>query len=204
MQHSTFNFIGDVASFFKLCSKRNARLTTAIKARAIKSAINGDCSNHVKLTRWTEKHSSVLAVSELYDSILLELSDLPEEPSESRRKAISLYSVMTSCKFCIALCILEHVMAHKSNLSQLLQKVDIDLRTAVDCVNNLQSLLKSYRDVGNNDTYDENYQKAGDVASFSMLATGITALGETDAFLCRDTWKLLSALKQKPIYRGCR
>ena len=37
-----------------------------------------------------------------------------------------------------------------------------------------------------------------------MLATGKTTLGETDAILCRDTLKLLSALKQKPIYGGCR
>ena len=56
-------------------------------------------------------------------------------------------------------------MAHTSILSQLLQKVDIDLRTAVDCVNNLQSLMKSCRDVSNNDTYDEVYQKAADMVS---------------------------------------
>ena len=65
-------------------------------------------------TRWTEKHSAVLAVLEFYDPIrqvLLELSDLPEEPTESRRKATSLYSVLTSRKFCIKLCILEHVMS---------------------------------------------------------------------------------------------
>ena len=46
------------------------------------------------LTRWTEKHSAVLAVSELYDQIrqvLLELNDLPEEPRESRRKATNLF-----------------------------------------------------------------------------------------------------------------
>ena len=88
----------------------------------------------------------MLAVSELYDlirQVLLELSDLPEEPTEPRRKATSLYSGMTSSKFRIAHCILEDVKAHTSILSHLLQKVDIDLRTAVDCVNNLQSLLKS-------------------------------------------------------------
>ena len=117
-------------------------------------------------TRWTEKHSAVLAVLELYGPIrqvLVELIDLPEKPTESRRKATSLYSVVTPNKFCIALCILEHVMAHTSMLSQLLQKVDIDLRTAVDCVNNLQSLMKSCRDVSNNDTYNEIYQKAADM-----------------------------------------
>ena len=44
-------------------------------------------------THWTEKHSAVLAVSELYDPIrqvLLELSDLPEELTESRCKATSV------------------------------------------------------------------------------------------------------------------
>ena len=102
---------------------------------------------------------SSISVSELYDTIRqisLELSDLPQEPTESRPLATSLYSVVTSSKFCIALYILEHVMAHKSILSQLLQKVHIDLRTAV--VYNLQSLMKFCRDVSNNDTYDEIYQ----------------------------------------------
>ena len=56
-------------------------------------------------------------------------------------------------------------MTQTSILSQLLQKVDCDLRTAVNCVNNLQSLMKSYRDVSNNDTYDEIYQKAADTVS---------------------------------------
>ena len=30
--HGTFDFIGDIATFFKSSSKRNARLTTAIKS----------------------------------------------------------------------------------------------------------------------------------------------------------------------------
>ena len=61
--------------------------------------------------------------------------------------------------------ILEHVIAHTSFLSQLLPKVDINLRTAVDCVNNLQSLMKSCRYVSNNGTYDKIYQKAADMVS---------------------------------------
>ena len=35
----------------------------------------------------------------------------------------------------------------------------------MDCVNNLQSLTKSCRDVSNSDTYDEIYQKAADMVS---------------------------------------
>ena len=110
----------------------------------------------------------MIAVSELYElipQVLLELIDFPEEPTESRRKATSLYTVMTLSRFCIALCILEHVKSYSSILSQLLQKVEFDLRTAVDCVNNLQSLMKSFRDVNDNDTYDEIYQKADDMVS---------------------------------------
>ena len=87
-----------------------------------------------------------------------------EEP-RARCKATSLYSIMTSSKFCTAISILEHVKAHASILSQLLQKADIDSRTAVDCVNNLQSLMNSCRDVSNNDTYDEICQKAADMVS---------------------------------------
>ena len=53
-------------------------------------------------------------------------------------------------------------MAHTSILSQLLQKVDIDLRTLVDCANTLESLMTCSRGVNNNDTYDEIYQKPAD------------------------------------------
>ena len=63
-------------------------------------------------------------------------------------------------------------MTHTSILSQLLQKVDNDLRAAVNCVNNLKLLMKSRRDVSNNDTYDEIYQKAAALVSpeeISML-----------------------------------
>ena len=56
-------------------------------------------------------------------------------------------------------------MAHASILSQLQRKVDIYLRTAVDCVNNLQSLMKSCRDVSKTDTNDKIYQQAADLVS---------------------------------------
>ena len=119
-------------------------------------------------TCYTDKHLAVLAVSKFFDPIrqvLLELSDFPEDPTESRREAISSYSVMTSSKFCLAFCILEYDMTHSSILSQLLQQVDIDSRTAVDCVNNSQSLMESCRDASNNDTYNETYQKVADMVS---------------------------------------
>ena len=115
----------------------------------------------------------MLAVAELYDPIrqvLLELSDLSEKPTESRHNATSLYSVTTSSKFCIVLCILEHVVMQASILSQLLQKAGIDLRTAVDCANNLQSLMKSCRDVSNNDIYDEIYEKVVDIVSSEEIS----------------------------------
>ena len=35
----------------------------------------------------------------------------------------------------------------------------------MDCVNNLQLLMKSCRDVSNSDTYDEIYQKVADMVS---------------------------------------
>ena len=56
-------------------------------------------------------------------------------------------------------------MAHTSVFSQLLQKVNIDLRTVVDCANNLQSLMNSCQDVSNNDTCDEICHKAADMMS---------------------------------------
>ena len=97
--HTTFDFIGYIASFFKSSGERNVRFTTAIKS------MSDRISNKWRLpqschTRWTEKHSAVLAVSELYDPIrqvLLQLSDLPEQPTESRR--ITLYMIQLAYMF---------------------------------------------------------------------------------------------------------
>ena len=117
---SKFDFIGYIASFLKFGRKRNARLTTAIKGLSDRISDKWRLQQPCQ-TCWTEKHSAVLAVSESYDPIrqvLLELSGLTEEPTKLRRKATSLFSIMTSSKFCIALCILEHVMAYTSILSQ--------------------------------------------------------------------------------------
>ena len=99
--HCTFDFVEDIASFFKSSSKRNARLTVAIKS------LSDRISNTWRLQQpcqicWTEKYSAMLAVSELYDPIrkvLLELSDFPKDPTKSRRKATCLYSVMTLSNF---------------------------------------------------------------------------------------------------------
>ena len=72
---------------------------------------------------------------------------------------------MTSSKLCIALCILKHIMTHTSILSQLLRKVVIDLRAAVNFGNNLQSLMKSCRDASNSNNIHEINQKAADMVS---------------------------------------
>ena len=86
-------------------------------------------------TRWTEKYSAVLAVSELYDPIrqVSYWSSVTYVRSQQNRVAKQPFCTLftTSSKFCVALCILEHGMAHTSILSQLLRKVDINLRTAV-------------------------------------------------------------------------
>ena len=60
--HRTFDFIGEIASFFKSSNTTNLRLTTAIKS------ISDRISNKWRMqqlyqSRWTAKHSAVLAVS---------------------------------------------------------------------------------------------------------------------------------------------
>ena len=64
------------------------------------------------LDRETLSRVSDFALYDPIRQILLELSVLLEEPTESRCKGTLLYSVMALSKFCIALCIFEHVMAH--------------------------------------------------------------------------------------------
>ena len=69
--------------------------------------------------------------------------------------------------------------SHLSILSQLLQKVDIDLRTAVECVNNLQLLMNSCQGVSNNDTYNVIYQKAADMVSPEEISMSRTVKHQT-------------------------
>ena len=65
---STFDFIGDIVSLFKSSSKRNARLTTAIKSMSDRISNKWRWQQPCQ-TCWAEKHSGVTAVSELYDPI---------------------------------------------------------------------------------------------------------------------------------------
>ena len=96
-------------------------------------------------------------------------------------------------------------MTHTLILSQLLQKVDIDLRTAVDCANNLQSLMKSCRDVSNNDAYDKIYHKAADMLSpeeISMprvvkhqtIRTNVPAESPKNYYLCNLYYPFLDSV----------
>ena len=55
-------------------------------------------------------------------------------------------------------------------LSHLLQKVDIDLATAVECLKNLQSLIKSCQDISNSAIFDEIYQKAADMVTSEKMS----------------------------------
>ena len=60
------------------------------------------------------------------------------------------------------------------NFVAVVAKSCIDLRTAVNCVNDLQSLMRSCQDVSNNDTYNKIYQKAADMVSPEEISTYVS------------------------------
>ena len=94
--HSTFDFIGNIASFIKLSRKKNARLIAAIKS------VSDRISNKWGLqqpcqTRWTVKHLAVLAVSEMYDPIgqVLLIYDSSVAYQRSQQNCVAKQSLCT-------------------------------------------------------------------------------------------------------------
>lgn len=163
---NVFDDISAIASFFRFSSKRNTQLKAAIDQ--MPGRITGKWRVHQPCeTRWADRHSSVSTVAELYAPICEVLLNLSQTESECSEKASSLYTTMTSSQFCVGLCILEEVMVHTSILSQLLQRVDVDLRKAIDCVEKLKTLLSAYR--SNSDKFHELYRKASDMIAPSEI-----------------------------------
>ena len=92
-------------------------------------------------------------------------------------------------------------------LSQLLQKVDNDLAAVVECLKNLQSLIKSCQGIDNSDIFDEIYQKgAGMVAPEEMsmprkpIAKHQTMCSNVLAETCKS---YLSQQPLLPIFEQC-
>ena len=87
--HDAFEAITEVATFCQFSTKRNTNLATAINR-------SHDCTSfRWKLqipckTRWANKHSAVLTVAELHNTIhtaLLQLSEMENESAETHQKA---------------------------------------------------------------------------------------------------------------------
>lgn len=135
--------ISEVCAFFHISAKRTELL---------KSAIIECCPEQKKKklislceTRWVERHDSVFFFKEILQPINLALLRIEEKNSNSSLKAHALSNSLNQYQFIVNLFVLSSMLSVTKNLSEMLQKKNIDLSQAMKSVTNVLKLLKKQR-----------------------------------------------------------
>jgi hypothetical protein len=92
-------------------------------------------------TRWVERHDSVLFFKEILQPIYLALLKIEEK----NVKAHALSNSISQYQFIVNLFVLSNMLSMTYNLSEILQKKNIDLSQAMKSVTNILELLKKQR-----------------------------------------------------------
>ncbi|XP_028141436.2 52 kDa repressor of the inhibitor of the protein kinase-like [Diabrotica virgifera virgifera] len=140
--------IKEVCAFFHKSAKRT---------EVLKLTITECCPEQKKKkliflceTRWVERHDSVLLFKELLEPVSLSLLKIEEESSDSVPKAHALGSSITQFQFLVNTFVLSHMLSKTHNLSENLQKKNLDLTQAVKNVSNVLDLLSKERENADN------------------------------------------------------
>lgn len=135
--------IKEVCGFFHMSAKRT---------EILKSTISHCCPEQKKKklislceTRWVERHDSVLLFKDILEPILLSLLKIEEESSDSAPKAHALSSSISQFQFLVNLFVLSRMLSTTYNLSEMLQKKNIDLSQAMTNVTSVLDLLSKQR-----------------------------------------------------------
>ncbi|GBN02951.1 hypothetical protein AVEN_148730-1 [Araneus ventricosus] len=153
--------IKEVCRFFHMSAKRTERL---------KSMISDCCPEQKKKklislceTPRVERHDSVFLFKDILEPILPSLLKI-EESSDSAPKAHSLSSSISQFQFLVNLFVLSRMMSTTHNLSEKLQKKNIDLSQAIANVTSVLDLLSKQR-VNANDNFKTLYAQVKEIAA---------------------------------------
>nr|XP_042895669.1 52 kDa repressor of the inhibitor of the protein kinase-like [Parasteatoda tepidariorum] len=135
--------IKEVCGFFHKSAKRT---------EILKSTISDCCPEQKKKklislceTRWVDRHDSVFLFKDILEPIILSLLKIEEESSDSAPKAHALGSSISQFQFLVNLFLLSRMLSTTHNLSETLQKRNIDLSQAMANVTSVLDLLSKQR-----------------------------------------------------------
>ncbi|XP_022180618.1 52 kDa repressor of the inhibitor of the protein kinase-like, partial [Myzus persicae] len=98
-------------------------------------------------TRWVDRHDAVILFEELQPAILHALDKITLWPdSDTSSSASHLLTAIRQLKFQTALAILVKILSIRFPLSQYLQTVNLDLKTALEAASNVQNTIQEIRE----------------------------------------------------------
>lgn len=108
-------------------------------------------------TRWGSHHTTLLRLDQMWMSVLLVLSAVDED-GRGPSQAAGLIEKMESFKFAFILKLMLKLFAITNELSQVLQKKDLNIVHAMELVHDVKARLTSMRESGWEDLFDEVQQ----------------------------------------------
>lgn len=130
-------------------------------------------------TRWIERFDSVSDFKEIYVQVIDALSEIAEwTDKDTSKEARSILNSILQGQFMIALFVTAKVFAIGRPLSKHMQKIDVDLRTAVSLAEETASNLQNLRTNADNEFKEifEQATKLGNEVSISIQIPRLTAI----------------------------
>ncbi|XP_073360697.1 uncharacterized protein [Aegilops tauschii subsp. strangulata] len=105
-------------------------------------------------TRWGSHHTTLLRLSQMWKSVIYVLREVNDE-GRGPSQAAGLIEIMESFKFAFVLHLMIKLLAITNELSQVLQRKDINIVNAIELVGDVKARLASMRESGWESLFDE-------------------------------------------------
>lgn len=178
--------INEIINFFRNSVKRQAKLNDAVSEIRIeikKKRLQKFCE-----TRWVERFDSIITFTDFFEPIFNALETILDSGNdESSKKAFMLQQTVKNGGFIVSMIVINEVFSLAQPLSTSLQTKNIDLISAVNLADGLNSLLKEMRENAIS-KFHELFLKAENCASEIGEAINIPRLANRQNY--RDNYDL--------------
>lgn len=136
--------IKETIKFFRISAQRQSILKDVIhqlECETKKRRLMKLCE-----TRWIERLDAVITFKELFVPIFFALEKIQMDGNrEASKKAFTLQQALKNGNFILAMVVIQEIFSMAHPLSIYLQKVNVDLASAMETANNLSTLIKEMR-----------------------------------------------------------
>ncbi|CAF4492808.1 unnamed protein product [Rotaria sp. Silwood2] len=134
-----FGILQELYNFFNISAKRHSLLCESLSKTEF-----GLLVKDLSRTRWSDRYEAIRAVFTSYQQIINTLQKISETDSEKTTKqtAENLLNKLCSFSFYIVLIFLKNLMAMTNALVVHLQKIELDVLTAIDTIQDTINVLE--------------------------------------------------------------